>query len=142
MNRVIALYVALAILVTPSCSWWQKHGDPVVQDAISCAKTEALSAGSGFDVIQAADAVITAIAAVATAIGTGDLAAIWSALAPEVAKYGEPFIACVFHDLEGSAAGSGSGSGSAAPLTAEDDPEAEIRAFAHSMVLYRGWRFQ
>jgi hypothetical protein len=142
-REIAALTLTCIVLVTvgfggmstmSGCSWWNKNVKPVGTDVINCAEAEAKAAGSGADVIQAVDAILTNIAEVATAVGTGNLAAIWAALAPDVATYGEPVVACVFRDL----AGSGAGSGSAAISAADEDPTA---AFAKSMIAFRGWKF-
>jgi hypothetical protein len=135
VKRIISALLVLSILAAPACAWFQKHVDPALNDAISCVETEAVAAGSGVDVIAAADEIITVIGAAIAAIGTDNLSALWAALAPLVTKFGEPTVACVWKDLAGSDAGSGSA------LTAEDEPD-PIQDLARHMITYRKWSFR
>lgn len=145
MKRIVSTLLALAILATPGCAWFQKHVDPAVDAAISCAEQEAKSAGSGVDVIQAADAIVTDIAAAVAEIESGNLAALWAALAPDVEKYGEATVACVWKDLEGSGAPATTGSGSGAQALDAEAPgfdDLDVEALARQMIAFRKWTFR
>ena len=122
MKKLIA---TVLIATTASCAWFKSEAKTAETALIDCASAEKTIALQGTDVIMLA---ISVAGEFAMAVMNGTVEQTLTGL---YTKYGEPFVACVLHNLAPSATGSAS--------TGEEDP---VSAAARQTIATKGWQFK
>lgn len=123
MKKLIAVTL---IATTCACSWFKSETKTVIDNTIKCAEAEKSIALQGTDVLTLA---ISIAGQFAMAVMNHTLD---TTVASLFAQYGEPFVACVLHNIAPNA-----GSGSAS--TGEEDP---VTAAARQVIQAKGWSFK